>query len=119
MPQILAERPSPDTALDGTASRRTVTVNLAESPLTWLAARRLISDRQAAAGEAVRRDFETAQLGPRVTMRWRGVMPAQPARFRTQVSPRAAGLRQIEHGDVDEMHGTGSGRLTAPASRKP
>ena len=70
MPQILAERPSPDIAPDGTPSRRTVTVNLAESPLTWLAARRLISDRQAAAGEAVRRDFESAQLGPRVTMRW-------------------------------------------------
>ena len=70
MPQILAERPSPDTAPDGTPSRRTVTVNLAESALTWLAARRLISNRQAAAGEALRRDFESAQLGPRVTMRW-------------------------------------------------
>ena len=70
MPQTLAERPSPDRAADGTPSHRTVTMNLAESPLGWLSARGLVSARQLAAGEALRRDFEFAQLGPRITMRW-------------------------------------------------
>lgn len=49
---------------------RSVTVNLAESPLSWLKARGLVDDRQFAAGELLRRDFERARLGPRVTMRW-------------------------------------------------
>ncbi len=64
MPQMLAER-----ALRG-AGQRSVTVNLAESPLAWLAARGRISDRQLAAGETLRADWERAGLGPSVTMRW-------------------------------------------------
>lgn len=52
------------------ASRRSATVNLAESPLTWLHARGHLSDRQFEAGERLRADWERAQLGPRVTMRW-------------------------------------------------
>lgn len=50
--------------------RRSVTVNLAESPLTWLHARGHLSDPQFAAGECLRRDFEKAQIAPGVTMRW-------------------------------------------------
>jgi hypothetical protein len=50
--------------------RRSVTVNLAESPLTWLRARGHVSARQYEAGERVRADYEMAALGPRVTMRW-------------------------------------------------
>ena len=50
--------------------RRAVTVNLAESPLTWLHARGHLSDGQLAAGECLRRDWEWAQLAPGVTMRW-------------------------------------------------
>jgi len=50
--------------------RRSVTVNLAESPLGWLRARGKVDARQFEAGERLRSDFETAQLGPRVTMRW-------------------------------------------------
>lgn len=50
--------------------RRTVTVNLAESPLGWLKARGLIGPRQHEAGERLRADYETASLGPRVTMNW-------------------------------------------------
>lgn len=50
--------------------RRSVTVNLAESPLTWLHARGHLSDTQFAAGERLRRDYETAQLPAGVTMRW-------------------------------------------------
>lgn len=49
---------------------RSVTVNLAESPLSWLHAHGHIDDRLHAAGELLRRDYERAQLGPAVTMRW-------------------------------------------------
>ena len=49
---------------------RSVTVNLAESPLGWLRARGLVDARQFEAGERLRGDYETAALGPRVTMCW-------------------------------------------------
>lgn len=49
---------------------RSVTVNLAESPLAWLAARGLVDARQMEAGERLRADYEVASLGPSVTMRW-------------------------------------------------
>lgn len=52
------------------AGGRRVTVNLAESPLGWLRSRAMVSDRQYAAGEQLRADYEAAQLPPRVTMRW-------------------------------------------------
>lgn len=55
--------------LKGTGNR-SVTVNLAESPLSWLAARGRISERQLIAGETLRADWERAGLGPSVTMRW-------------------------------------------------
>jgi hypothetical protein len=47
-----------------------VTVNLAESPLAWLHARGHIDARLFDAGEALRGDYERAQLVPSVTMRW-------------------------------------------------
>lgn len=50
--------------------RRSATVNLAESPLGWLHARGHLDDREFAAGELLRRDYERAQLAPSVTMRW-------------------------------------------------
>ena len=53
--------------------RRSATVNLAESPLTWLHARGHLSDRQFVAGERLRADYERAQLAPSVTMRWEPV----------------------------------------------
>ena len=49
---------------------RSVTVNLAESPLGWLRARGHVSARQFDAGEQLRADWERAQLAPSVTMRW-------------------------------------------------
>jgi len=49
---------------------RKVTVNLAESPLGWLAARGLVDARQMEAGERLRADYERACLAPSVTMRW-------------------------------------------------
>lgn len=64
MGQMLAER-----RLKG-AGNRSVTVNLAESSLTWLASRGRISDRQLVAGETLRADWERAGLSPCTTMRW-------------------------------------------------
>lgn len=52
------------------AFRRSVTVNIAESPLGWLFSRSLISPLQFEAGERLRLDWERGQLSPRVTMAW-------------------------------------------------
>ncbi len=54
----------------GALSPRSVTINLAESPLGWLFSRDLVSRRQFDAGERLRADWERAQLAPRVTMAW-------------------------------------------------
>lgn len=54
----------------GWRAGRSVTVNMAESPLGWLFARGLVSRRQFDAGERLRGDWERAQLAPRVTMAW-------------------------------------------------
>ena len=71
--RLLAERPlaeaSPSASRPAPA-RRSVTVNLVESPLGWLRARGLIDQRQFDAGERLRGDWTIAGLGPRVTMRW-------------------------------------------------
>jgi len=57
--------------------RRSVTVNLTESPLGWLLVRNLITRRQYDAGERLRSDWERAQLAPRVTMTWDGAPVAR------------------------------------------
>ena len=62
---IAAEAP-----IDSVRPARSVTVNAAESPLGWLFARGLVSERQYDAGERLRADWERAQLAPRVTMTW-------------------------------------------------
>lgn len=64
---------------------RTVSVNTAESPLSWLRARKLIDARQFEAGERLRADYERASLGPSVTMRW-------------DMSPQAKGRRGAPDG---------------------
>ena len=51
-------------------ARRTVTVNIVESPLGWLFSRGLVTLRQFEAGERLRTDWERAQLSPLVTMSW-------------------------------------------------
>jgi Domain of unknown function (DUF6456) len=74
--RLLAERPRPQDGRERrvgrarAAPRRSVTVNLAESPLGWLRTRGHVTARQFAAGEQLRSDWETAQLPPVVTMRW-------------------------------------------------
>lgn len=80
--QILVEKPLV-TAGEGEGARlargaarrptRTVTVNLAESPLGWLFARGHLTQRQFDAGEKLRFDYEAAQLSPSLTMRWDAV----------------------------------------------
>ena len=72
--RLLAERAIPgDSPGPGRSVRRparSVTVNLAESPLGWLFARGHVSQRQYDAGERLRSDWEKGQLAPRVTMAW-------------------------------------------------
>ncbi|WP_366510254.1 DUF6456 domain-containing protein [uncultured Sphingomonas sp.] len=71
--RLLAERALPEPADASTLPRRprrSVTVNVMESPLGWLHARGLIEQRQFDAGERLRGDFTMAGLGARVTMRW-------------------------------------------------
>jgi hypothetical protein len=64
---------------------RSVTVNLAESPLGWLFARSLLTQRQFDAGERLRWDWERGQLAPHVTMAWDS---APMARGRSGSAPR-------------------------------
>ena len=90
--------------------RRRVTVNLAESPLSWLFARGHLSERQFAAGEQLRADWERAQLSPGMTMRWEPVRVrstgerglsgterqlAAKARFDDAVTAAGAGLADV------------------------
>jgi Domain of unknown function (DUF6456) len=74
-PRPLIERPITDVVGDKSARKnaRTVTVNLAESPLSWLHSRGHLTDRQLLAGEKLRGDYETAVMGPNVTMRWENI----------------------------------------------
>ncbi len=63
---LATRRLAPGDAVD----RLNVTVNLAESPLAWLARRGMVTPLQFAASERLRHDFMVAGQAPRVTMRW-------------------------------------------------
>jgi hypothetical protein len=78
-PRPLVER---SVSHDRTRNRalRTVTINLAESPLAWLHSRGHLTDRQLLAGEKLRGDYEAAMLGARVTMNWDNVPPGRSRR---------------------------------------
>ena len=67
---------------------RSVTVNLAESPLGWLKARGHVSGRQYDAAERLREDWERSQLPPSVTMRWSGTPIGRP----NGIAPEETGL---------------------------
>ena len=85
---------------DARGKRRTVTVNLGELPLAWLHARGHLEDRLFDAGEALRSDYERAQLSANVTMRWapvrvkttgeRGLSPNERQIAARQTQPKAA-----------------------------
>ena len=107
--ELTSEGPRRDTG-DPAArrGRRSVTVNLGESPLTWLHARGHLSDRQLDAGERLRADWERAQLAPSVTMSWSPVRSrgsgdltpgerqiAAKSRFDTAVAMAGPGLADV------------------------
>ena len=85
--RLLVERalPQDEAPRPGRRAPRSVTVNLAESPLGWLKARGLVDDRQFEAGERLRGDWTMAQMAPRVTMSW----DAAPAARGSRGSPDA------------------------------
>ena len=64
--RLATRRLAPSDAID----RLNVTVNLAESPLAWLARRGMVSSEQFVASERLRHDFMVAGQAPRVTTRW-------------------------------------------------
>jgi hypothetical protein len=66
--RLIAERPLTGERDGRGRPVRSVTVNLAESPLGWLFSRGHVSRRQLEAGERLRHDWERGQLAPRVTM---------------------------------------------------
>ena len=57
-----------------------VRVHMGESPLTWLKARGLLSERLYLAGDRLREDWEKAGLGARVTMIWDAAPPSKGSR---------------------------------------
>ena len=96
--RLLVERALPQdrgAAAPGRAARpaRSVTVNLAESPLGWLKARGLIDDRRFEAGERLRGDWTVAGLGPRTTMRWDAGAPTTGERLDPTLAQIAAKRR--------------------------
>ncbi len=108
--ELTPEGPRRGGAAGGGRASRTVTVNLAESPLVWLHARGHLSDRLLDAGEKLRADYERAQLSASVTMRWdpvrvkttgeRGLSPterqiAARQRFNGAIAAAGRGLEDI------------------------
>ena len=68
--ELTAEGPRRKRGEAGPRPTRMVTVNIAESPLSWLHARGHLDDRLFDAGEKLRADYERAELPPSITMRW-------------------------------------------------
>lgn len=106
--------------------RRSVTVNVAESPLSWLHAHGHLEDRLYDAGERLRADFERSQLGPSITMRWDPVRiktTGDPGLSRTegQVAARArfdAAIRQAGKGLDDILWRVVCAGETLPVAEK-
>ncbi len=104
---------SPRPGANSKRPRRSVTVNLAESPLGWLFSRGHIVRRQFDAGEKLRTDWERGQLASRLTMAWdsapvtrsrggRGITPDLSAgqidarrRFQAAIDAAGPGLADI------------------------
>lgn len=85
---------------DPNGERRSVSVNLGESPLAWLHARGKLSERHYVAGDLLRRDWEKAGLGARVTMCWEPTPPGGGARgSRSAPDPTFAQLSARERFD--------------------
>lgn len=96
--RLLAEHPAPGDGQERCKGRRrpparSVTVNLTESPLGWLRSRGHVGERQFAAGELLRRDWEISGLPPRVTMCWDAPPPDRTPRGAAE--PAAASSAQL------------------------
>lgn len=106
--ELTSEGPRREVGARG--KRRSVTVNVGESPVAWLYARGHIDRRLFDAGEALRNDFERAQLSANVTMRWdpvrvkstgdRGLSPSEKQiaakdRFDNALKAAGKGLEDI------------------------
>lgn len=81
--------------------RHKVIVNLGESTVSWLHARRILSRRQYEAAEAIRRDWERAAMGARVTMNWSS--PAPPA-HKARAAPRPPERTEIQLAARARLH---------------
>jgi len=79
---------------------RSVTVNLAESPLVWLHARGHLTERLLDAGEALRTDYERAQLSASITMRWDAVRVKSTGERGLAPSERQVAARQRFDGAI-------------------
>lgn len=106
--ELTSEGPRRDSGVS--RRRRSVTINVAESPLTWLHAHGHLDDRLFDAGERLRADYERSQLAPNITMRWdpvrvkgsgdQGLTPterqiAARARFDGALAQAGKGLQDI------------------------
>ena len=93
---------------DGRISRRrrSVTVNLGESPLGWLHAHGHLDDRLFAAGEALRSDYERAQMAPSITMRWDPVRAKTTGERGLEASERQIAARR-RFGEAMQAAGRG------------
>lgn len=92
------------------AKKRSVTVNRLESPLGWLRARGHVSERQYEAGDRLRGDWERAQLGSRITMRWDAMPASRDRSAPTAPDPGAAALdakRRFEEALLEAGPGLG------------
>ncbi|MEI8177946.1 DUF6456 domain-containing protein [Aestuariivirga sp.] len=91
-------------------SATTPLFNEAESPLTWLRARRgkdgkpLISEAQYLAGERLRMDFERAMLARRTTLNWElAGTGSRSAGASAEMSDGAIAARQRYHAALDSV----------------
>ena len=73
-------------------------INIGESPVSWLHARKMLSRRQLEAAEIIRADWERAAMGAKVTMNWESA--AAPSRsWRAPKASPDRTLRQISARD--------------------
>ena len=78
--------------------------NDAESPLSWLHSRKLISDTQYLAGEKLRADFERAMLSGRVTTNWETAgTGSRGGNVAAEISDGALAARQRYQKAVDSV----------------
>lgn len=101
---------SPAIAKSAAKPAATALFNDAESPLTWLRARRgkdgkpLISEAQFLAGERLRQDFERALLARRTTLNWDVAgSGSRGGNLSAELSDGAIAARQRYHAALDSV----------------